>query len=54
MVEKDTSLEVDVEYPIELHKMHNNLPFMPEKMKINKVVKLVPNLYNKEKYVVHI
>ena len=47
-------LEVDVEYPEELHKMHNNLAFMPEKMKINKVEKLVPNLYNKEKYVVHI
>ena len=43
-------LEVDVEYPEELHKMHNNLPFMPEKMKINKVEKLIPNLYNKEKY----
>ena len=27
---------------------------MPEKMKINKVEKLVPNLYNKEKNVVHI
>ena len=47
-------LEVDVEYPEELHEMHNNLPFMPEKMKINKVEKLVPNLYNKEEYVVHI
>ena len=47
-------LEVDVEYPIELHDLHNDLPFMPEKMKINKVEKLIPNLYNKEKYVVHI
>ena len=47
-------LEVDVEYPRELHDKHNDLPFMPEKMKINKVEKLVPNLYNKEKYVVHI
>ena len=34
--------------------MHNDLPFMPEKMKVNKVEKLVPNLNNKEKYVVHI
>ena len=34
--------------------MHNDLPFMPEKMKINKVEKLVPNLNDKEKYVVHI
>ena len=35
-------------------KMHNNLPFMPEKIKINKVEKLIPNLCVKEKYVVHI
>ena len=42
-------LEVNVDYPTELHEKHNNLPFMPEKMKINKVEKLVPNLYNKEK-----
>ena len=47
-------LEVDVEYPTELHDKHNDLPFLPEKMKINKVEKLIPNLYNKEKYVVHI
>ena len=47
-------MEVDVEYPEELHKMHNDLAFMPEKMKINKVEKLVPNLCHKEKYVVHI
>ena len=37
-------LEVDVEYPIKLHDIHNDLPFMPEKMKINKVEKLVPNM----------
>ena len=42
-------LEVDVEYPRKLHEMHNNLPFMPEKMKINKVEKLVPNLCDKGK-----
>ena len=47
-------LEVDVEYPESFMKMHNDLPFMPEKMKINKVEKLVPNLCDKEKYVVHI
>ena len=47
-------LEVDVDYPVELHKKHNDLPFMPEKMKINKVEKLIPNLFNKKKYVIHI
>ena len=43
-------LEVDVKYPKELHDLHNDLPFMCEKMKINKVEKLVPNLYDKKNY----
>ena len=47
-------LEVDVKYPKELHDLHNDLPFMCEKLKINGVEKLVPNLYDKEKYVIHI
>ena len=47
-------LEVDVKYPKELHGLHNDLPFMCEKMKINKVEKLVPNLHDKKKYVIHI
>ena len=45
-------LEVDVTYPRELHDSHNNLPFMCDRMKINGVEKLVPNLYYKKKYVV--
>ena len=41
-------LEVDVEYPKELQKLHNELPFLPEKMKLtNKVEKLTCNLYDK-------
>ena len=47
-------LEVDVNYPKELHHHHNDLPFMCEKIKVNGVKKLVPNLYNKEKYIIHI
>ena len=47
-------LEVDVTYPRELHDYHNDLPFMCAKMKINGVEKLVPNLYYKRKYVIHI
>ena len=47
-------LEVDVKYPKELHDLHNELPFMCEKMKINKVEKLLPNLRDKKKYVIHI
>ena len=38
---KNYLLEVDVKYPKELHDLHNDLPFMCEKMKINKVEKLV-------------
>ena len=47
-------LGVDVRYPEGLHDLHNDLPFMCEKMKINKVEKLVPNLFDKKKYVIHI
>ena len=45
---------VDAYYPKELHDYHNDLPFMCSKMKINRVEKLVPNLYYKRKYVIHI
>ena len=47
-------IEVDVRYPKRLHKLHSNLPFLPERMKIDKCYKLVCNLFNKKKYVVHI
>ena len=47
-------LEVDVKYPEGLHDLHNDLSFMCGKMKINKVEKLVPNLYHKKNYVIHI
>ena len=47
-------LEVDVCYSHELHKSHNDLPFLPERMELNGVTKLVSNLHDKEKYVVHI
>ena len=45
--------EVDVKYPKKLHDLHD-LPFLPQKMKINKCKKLVCNLYDKKNYVVHI
>ena len=47
-------LEVDVSYPKELHDLHNDLPFMCTKMKINRVGKIIPNLYYKRKYIIHI
>ena len=37
-----------------LHELHSDLPFLPERMEINKCKKLVCNLYSKEKYVAHI
>ena len=52
--DKGYLLEVDVSYPKELHNPHNDLPFMCERMKINGVEKLVPNLRDKKNYVIHI
>ena len=46
-------LEVDLEYPSELHDLHNDYPLAPETMKINGVDKLTPNLRNKTKYILH-
>jgi hypothetical protein len=46
-------LEVDLEYPEELHDLHNDYPLAPESLIINKCQKLVPNLRHKTKYVVH-
>ena len=46
-------LEVDLDYPDHLHDMHNDYPLAPERMNINKVEKLVPNLNNKKNYVIH-
>ena len=41
-------LEVDVEYPKDLHNFHTNLPFLSERMNINE------HYYDKKEYVVHI
>ena len=52
--DKGYILEVDVEYPRNLHDLHSDLPFSPERMKIDKCNKLVCNLYDKKDYIVHI
>ena len=66
-------LDVDLEYPAELHERHNDYPLAPEKIEITpemlgeyqqhlkedlkykpaRVKKLVPNLWDKDKYPIH-
>ena len=45
--------EVDLDYPIELHDLHNDYPLAPEKLTKDKQTKLIPNLYNKKNYICH-
>ena len=52
--DKGYILEVDVDYPSKLHKLHSDMPFLPERMKIDKTQKVVCNLRDKKKHVVHI
>ena len=51
--DKGYILEIDVKYPRKLHGLHSDLPFLPKRMKTDKCKKLVCNLRNKKKYVVH-
>ena len=46
-------LEVDLDYPRDLHDLRNDYPLAPERLKIGNVEKLIPNLWDKEKYIVH-
>ena len=52
--DKGYILEVDFSYPKDLHDSHNDLPFMCERMEINGVEKLVPNLRDIKNYVIRI
>ena len=52
--DKGYIFEVDVKYPKRLHELHSDLPFLSERMEVNKCKKLVCNLFNKKKYVAHI
>ena len=52
--DKGYFLQVDVQYPENLLNLHNHLLFLPERMKILKVEKLVANLRDKTEYVIHI
>ena len=46
-------LEVDLEYLQELPDLHSDYPLVPERQLIGKVEKLIPNLNDKEKYIIH-
>ena len=52
--DKGYIFEVDVEYPKKLRSIHSDLPFLSERMKINKCEKPACNIRNKENYVIHI
>ena len=52
--DKVYTLEVDVKYPKDLHGLPEDLPFSPERIKIDKCKKLLCNLYHKKDYVLHI
>ena len=47
-------LEVDIQHPKKLHELHNDLLFLPERMRIEKVEKLVTSLHDKTDYVIDI
>ena len=47
-------LEVNIEYPKMLFNSHKDLPFLPERKKVEKVEKLICSIEDKEKYVIHI
>ena len=47
-------LVVDIEYPKTLRMLHSDLPFLPDRMKVNKVKKLVCNITDKENHSIHI
>ena len=46
--------EVDIHYLDKLHKLDNDLPFLPERMKIKKLTKLAADLHDKIEYIIHI
>ena len=46
-------LEVDLEYPEQLHDLHNDFRLAPERIKIGNMEKPIQNLNNKSHYVVN-
>ena len=46
-------LDVDLEYPEDLHNLHKDYLLAPGRVKMGNIEKLIPNLNNKTNYVVH-
>ena len=51
--DEECFLEVDVQYPKKLHKLHNDVRFLSERTEIEKVEKLITNLWNKNECYSH-
>ncbi|CAS00907.1 Protein CBG26256 [Caenorhabditis briggsae] len=51
--EKGCILEVDLDYPEELHDKHNDLPFCPENKRVGSTNKLINDFSPKRNYVIH-
>ena len=47
-------IKVDVDYPHQLQKLHNDLPFLPERMVVNNTKKLLCDLQDRKDHVTHI
>ena len=47
-IDKVFIVEVDVKYPKNLHDLHSDIPFLPERMKIDKCKNLACNFYDKK------
>ena len=47
-------LKVDIQCPENLHNFQKDLLFLPERMQMEKVEKLVADLHDKHEYVIHI
>ena len=52
--DKGYFLEVDVDSPKILFDLHKDLSFLPERKKVNKVEKLICNIEDRKKCVMHI
>ena len=47
-------LEVDIDYRKKIFNFHKHLPFLPERKNVNEVEKLIFDIEDKKKYVIHI